>query len=304
MAGGNGGYREPSFIRPAGITVDAAVQGCDPPMTDVLVLAACAAFLLFFVAGRYAPYAAMAGWLCIVLNLILDLPGFIAATNFLYPALALLAIPFLAITIVRLLREDPVVLRLSTTAAVATLIFVPFALVPSLRDALIGIVITLVFTLVTAIGYHPAWYAWDIIVENGFFNQIILGCTGILAIAMMAGVIAGVPGATVRQRIAVIIPVALLLFVLNIFRVAAVFIAVSNRWFDALPDPTGTGDANFFWAHNVIAEALAIVFLIMLVAGLSRVLPGLWEYARDVVKIYLVDILSVVRGSGPESRRS
>ncbi|PKL65093.1 MAG: archaeosortase A [Methanomicrobiales archaeon HGW-Methanomicrobiales-3] len=304
MAGGNGGYREPSFKRPAGTTADAVVQGCGLPMTDVVVLAACAAFLLFLVGGRFATYAAMAGWSCIVLNLILDLPAFIAATNFLYPALALLAIPFLAITIVRLLREDPVVLRLSTTAAVATLIFVPFALIPSLRDALIGIVITLVFTLVTALGYHPVWYAWDIIVENGFFNQIILGCTGILAIAMMAGVIAGVPGATVRQRIAVIIPVAVLLFVLNTFRVAAVFIAVSNRWFDALPDPTGTGDANFFWAHNVIAEALAIVFLIMLVAGLSRVLPGLWVYARDVVKIYLVDILSVVRGSGPESRRS
>ena len=273
-------------------------------MSDILVIVAFLAFTLFIFVRRYARYLAITGWSCIVLNLILDLPAFIAATNFLYPALALLAIPFLAITISRLLREDPVVLRLSTTAAVATLIFVPFALVPALRDALIGIVINLVFSLVTALGYHPAWYAWDIIVENGFYNQIILGCTGILAIAMVAGTIAGVTGATIRQRIAVIIPVALLLFVLNLFRVAGVFIAVSNRWFDALPDPTGTGDANFFWAHNVIAEALAILFLIMLVAGLSRALPGLWEYARDVVKIYREDILSVFRGSGPQSPRT
>lgn len=255
-------------------------------MTDILIIVAFIAFALFLIAGSYARYLAMTGWSCIVLNLILDLPAFIAATNFLYPALALLAIPFLAITLSRLLREDPVVLRLSTTAAVATLIFVPFALVPSLRDALIGIVIHQVFTIVTALGYHPEWYAWDIMVENGFYNQIILGCTGILAIAMVAGVIAGVPGATIRKKIAVILPVALLLFVLNLFRVAGVFIAVSNRWFDALPDPTGTGDANFFWAHNVIAEALAILFLIALIVGLFRVLPGLWEYARDVVNLY------------------
>ncbi len=256
-------------------------------MSDILIMVAFTAFALFLIAGRYARYLAITGWSCIVLNLILDLPAFFAETNFLYPVLALLAIPFLAITLSRLLREDPVVLRLSTTAAVATLIFVPFALVPSLRDALIGIVINQVFIIVTALGYHPAWYSWDIMVENGFYNQIILGCTGILAIAMVAGVIAGVPGATIQKKAAVILPVAFLLFVLNLFRVAGVFIAVSNRWFDALPDPTGTGDANFFWAHNVIAEALAILFLIALIAGLCRILPGLWEYARDVVNLYL-----------------
>ena len=169
-------------------------------MSDILIIVAFIVFALFLIAGRYARYLAITGWSCIVLNLILDLPAFFAETNFLYPVIALLAIPFLAITLSRLLREDPVVLRLSTTAAVATLIFVPFALVPALRDALIGIVINQVFTIVTALGYHPAWYAWDIMVENGFYNQIILGCTGILAIAMILGVVAGVPVASARER--------------------------------------------------------------------------------------------------------
>lgn len=264
-------------------------------MTEVIVLAGFLAVFLFLIAGRYAKYAAIAGWFCIVLNLFSELPGLFREANFFYPILALLSVPFLAITVRRILHDDPVALRLSTTAAVATLIFIPFASIPVLRDALIGIVINLVFLIVTALGYHPVWYAWDILSENGFYNQIILACTGILAIAMMAGVIAAVPGATVGRKVAVIIPVAASIFFLNLFRVASIFIAVSNRWFTSLPDPTGTGDARFFWAHNVIAEALSILFLIALIAGLCRVLPGLWDYARDVMNLYIEDSKAIIQ---------
>lgn len=272
-------------------------------MTGIVVFAAVAAFALFLIPGRHRKYAAVAGWSCIVINLWLELPAYIAELNFLYPALSLLSLPFLLITVRHLLRDDPVALRLTTSAAVATLIFVPLTVIPVLRDTLVGSVVTFVYGFVTLLGYQPVLYAWDVIEQNGFFNQIIAPCTGILAIAMVTGIIAGVPHTPVRQRVLIAVPVAVLLFVLNLFRVTGVFIAVSGRWFDGLPDPTGTGDANFFWAHNVIAEALAIVFLIMLVAVLSRVLPGLWEYARDFVKIYWEDILSVVRGSGPQWRK-
>ncbi|HII98450.1 MAG TPA: archaeosortase A, partial [Methanoregula sp.] len=68
-------------------------------MSDILIIVAFIVFALFLIAGRYARYLAITGWSCIVLNLILDLPAFFAATNFLYPTLALLAIPFLAITL-------------------------------------------------------------------------------------------------------------------------------------------------------------------------------------------------------------
>lgn len=111
-------------------------------------------------------------------------------------------------------------------------------------------------------------------------------CTGILAIAVVTGIIAGVPHAPVLQRVAVIVSLAVSLFVLNIVRVAGVFIAVSGRWFDGLPDPPGTGDANFFWAHNVVAEILAVVFLLALTVALCRVLPGLRGYLREIVLLY------------------
>jgi archaeosortase A (PGF-CTERM-specific) len=267
-------------------------------MSEVAVFLAFLAFVLFMVAGKFANYAAIAGWTCIVLNLFLELPAFVAEVNFFYPALALLSIPFLVITVRKLRENNPVVLRLSKSAAVATILYLPFALIPVLHDALITVVINLVASLLAALGHQPTFVAWDIIAANGFYNQIILGCTGILAIALMLGIVAGVPDATRREQALAVLIIVPTLFLLNILRVAGVFAAVSGHWFAGFPDPTGTGDANFFWAHNVIAEALAILFLLVFLAGLSRILPGLYGYARDVVRIYYGDIAERIWRSG------
>lgn len=255
-------------------------------MSDILVIAIFLSFLVFFGAGRYQNYAAIAGWSCIVLNLWSEMPAFFQENNFLYPALALLSLPFLAITAERLIRNDPVVLQLSRTAAIATVIWVPFAFIPFLHDMLISVIITLTFILVTALGHHPQLSAWDVISENGFYNQIILGCTGILAIAMMLGVVFGEKNLTVRQVAAAFLLIVPVIFFLNLLRVAVVFIAVSDTWFTGFPDPTGTGDANFFWAHNVVAEAFAILFLLVLVWTLARIIPRLGIFARELVGVY------------------
>jgi archaeosortase A (PGF-CTERM-specific) len=257
-------------------------------MSDALVLAAFISFVLFLCAGTRKPgkYAGVAGWSFIVLNLWLDVPAFVLEKNFLYPLLALVSIPFLVITAGRLLHNDPAVMQLSRTAAIAAIIFVPFALLPVLHDGLIALVIGQAFSLVTALGHHPVMVAWDMMAENGFYNQIIVGCTGILAIAMMLGVAFGPAGLSRRQAILSFLLIVPVIAVLNLLRVAVVFIAVSGRWFASFPDPTGTGDANFFWAHNVFAEGLAIVFLLVLVYGLFRINPDLAGFARELVNVY------------------
>jgi archaeosortase A len=255
-------------------------------MSDLLVITAFIVFLSFFIAGRNRKYPAVAGWACIVLNLLSELPAFLREANFLYPALALLSLPFLAITAERLIRDDPAVLQLTRTAAIATVIWVPFALVPVLRDGLIAVTVTLASDLITALGHHPQLVAWDVILENGFANQIILGCTGIMAIAIMLGVVFGEQNLTPRQAVLAFLLVVLPIFLLNLLRVAVVFIAVSDRWFAGFPDPTGTGDANFFWAHNVCAEGLAIVFLLALVWALVRIIPSLGTFARELPRLY------------------
>ena len=256
------------------------------PMSDLLVIAAFILFLVFFIAGRYRNYPAIAGWACIVLNLWSEMPALLREDNFLYPALALLSLPFLAITAERLIRDDPVVLQLSRTAAIATVILVPFALVPVLHDGLIAVVVTLAFGIITALGHHPQLVAWDVILENGFANQIILGCTGIMAMAMMLGVVFGEESLTSRQAVLGFLLVVPPIFLLNLLRVAVIFIAVSDRWFAGLPDPTGTGDANFFWAHNVCAEGLSIIFLVFLVWALARLIPPLGTFARALPGVY------------------
>jgi exosortase/archaeosortase family protein len=78
------------------------------------------------------------------------------------------------------------------------------------------------------------------------------------------------------------------LWILNLLRVSVVFIAVSDAWFGSLPDPrpAAAGGADFFWAHNIFAEAVAVVGLLAMVWGLSRIIPGLAVFARELVGVY------------------
>jgi archaeosortase A (PGF-CTERM-specific) len=253
-------------------------------MSDLLVLCAFISSAVFLIARQ--PYAAVAGWAFVAANLWSELPAFFMENNFLYPALALLSLPFLAVTAERLVRKDPALLQLSRTASIATVIYVPFSLVPYLHDTLISVVVTLAFALITALGHSPQMVSWDVIYENAFANKIILGCTGIMAIAMMLGVVFGEKSLTVRQAVLSFLLVVPAIFLLNLLRVAVVFIAVSDRWFAGFPDPTGTGDANFFWAHNVIAEGLAVLFLVVLVWVLVRIIPRLGTLARALAGVY------------------
>ena len=67
-----------------------------------------------------------------------------------------------------------------------------FAFVPVIREILIQTVVILAFWIIQTFGHDPHMPAWNITMENGFANQIVLRCTGIMAITMMTGVIAGV----------------------------------------------------------------------------------------------------------------
>jgi len=258
-------------------------------VSDVLILAAFLLLGLFFFAGQQRKFAAIGGWSLIVINLFSEVPAYLNADNFLYPVLALLSIPFLIITVTALLRDDPVALRLSQAAAVAMILYVPFAFIPGVQDTLIRAVVNQAFWIIQALGHHPQMPAWNIIMENGFANQIVLGCTGITAISMMLGAVAGVPHLSYRQGISALLIIVPLLYLLNLLRVAIVFIAVSDAWFRFFPDffpNRGLGATDFFWAHNVFAEVIAIVALLTIIIGLSRLIPGLAVFGRELVDLY------------------
>lgn len=81
------------------------------------------------------------------------------------------------------------------------------------------------------------------------------------------------------------------------------FIAWSDQWFTFLPDPTGTtefgvGYSSFFWAHNVFAEAVSLVVLIVISFGLFRILPQLADFARHLLTLYENDVRVLIRSVG------
>jgi archaeosortase A (PGF-CTERM-specific) len=261
-------------------------------MTEILILGAFLAFIIFLLPGRGKKYAAIAGWTLIVVNLLIEVPGYLTLDNFLYPVIALLSVPFLAITVRELLAENPLVMQLSNAAAVGTLIYVPFAFIPLFRDALISTVVRQVIWLLHVFGRDAQLEGWNIIMRNGFSTEIILACTGIIAMAILLGVAAGSQDLSVKQGLYAFLLVVPTIYILNLLRVAGVIIAWSDQWFAFIPDPTGTtefgaGYASFFWAHNVFAEILSLGVLVVIILALFRVIPGIAGFTRDLVNLYV-----------------
>jgi archaeosortase A (PGF-CTERM-specific) len=265
-------------------------------MQEYFVLASCIFFIASLIPSRARPYLALLGWTSLVLFLFSEVPYYLSINNYLYPTLAVLSVPFLYITAKFLLAGDLRVLQLSRAAGVAALIYAPFAFTP-LGDWLISVVVGQTVWLVQAFGYDTGMSAWNMIIRNGFRVEIILACTGIQAIAIMLGVAAAVP-TTTRQKILAFLLVVPTIYILNLFRNTAVIIAYTEQWFPYLPQIAGNGEygyESFFWAHNVIAELLALVLLVAIAYGLFRIIPGLAEFAGGLTSLYIGEIRKVFR---------
>jgi len=263
-------------------------------MEEYLVLLSGIFFIAFLLPVRARKYFGMLGWTGMVLFLFAEIPYYFSINNFLYPLIAVLSIPFLAITVKYLNRENLRVMQLTRAASVAFLIYAPFAFTP-LGDWLISVVVGQVVWLLDAFGYPANLYAWNTIIRNGFRVEIILACTGIQAIAIMLGVAAAVK-TTMRQKVAAFLLVVPTIYILNLFRNTAVIIAYTEQWFPYLPEIAGNGELgyeSFFWAHNVLAELMALVLLVAIAYGLFRLIPELARFATELFGLYLDEVRRV-----------
>ncbi len=262
-------------------------------MIEYLVLVSCIGFLAFLIPGRYRKYPAIVGWVFIILFLFAELPYYFSLNNFIYPLMAALSVPFLFITVKYLLRDDPRVINLTRAAAVAFLIYIPFAFdeyshISGPGDWLIGIVVNQVVFILNTLGHTVTLTEWNIIARNSLRVEIILACTGIQSIAIMLGVAAAVP-TTLRQKVTAFILIAPTIYILNLLRNAFVIMAYTEQWFPYYPEIASNGEfgyESFFWAHNVIAELLALVLLIAIAYGLFKVIPKLGDFADDLYQLY------------------
>ena len=256
------------------------------------VLISCIGFLAFLIPGRHQKYAAITGWTCIVLFLFAELPYYFALNNFLYPIMAVMSIPFLIITARYLIAEDDRIMHLSRAAAVAFLIYAPFVYIPLLGNWLIGIVVGQITGILDALRFIVTLAEWNIISRNNFRVEIILACTGIQSIAIMMGVAAAVP-TTTRQKILAFVLIAPTIYILNLLRNVFVIIAYTEQWFPYYPAIASNGEfgyESFFWAHNVIAELLALVCLVFIAYGLFTIIPKLGSFADELYQIYSGEI--------------
>ena len=284
-------------------------------MIEYLVLLSCAGFLAFLIPGPHRRYAAITGWIFIVLTLFAMLPDFFREDNFMYPIIAALSVPFLAVTAKYLLDGDERVLHLSRAAAVAFLIYAPFGfsqipLFAWIGNQLILLVVNQILWILGLLNFaviqscmDPATQLvmdpsacgsqlLDTITRNGYSVQIILGCTGIQSIAILLGVAAAVP-TTLRQKVAAFLIIAPTIYFLNLLRNVFVIIAYTNQWFPYFRDIAGNGEPgyeSFFWAHNVIAELTALLLLIVIAYSLFTLIPELGQFADDLYQLYYGEI--------------
>ncbi|MCQ8894578.1 MAG: archaeosortase A [Methanolinea sp.] len=263
-------------------------------MKEFIVLFSCIFFIAFLFPWSLRRYCAILGWVGVVLFLFAEIPYYISINNVLYPVMAVLAVPFLLITVKYLLSGEPLLLQLSRAAAVAFLIYAPFAYTP-LGDWLIAVVVGQTIDVLGFAGFAVDRVAWNMVMRNGFRVEIILACTGIQAIAIMLGVVSAVK-TTFGQKILAFLLVVPVIYVLNIMRNVAVIVAYTEQWFPYLPEIVGNGETgyeSFFWAHNVFAEGLALLLLIGIAWGLFRIVPELASFATDLVDLYAGEVRRV-----------
>ena len=274
-------------------------------MKDYLVLISCICFLVFLIPGRFRKYFALGGWISIVGYLFFELPYYFSLNNFMYPAIAVLSVPFLYITAKYLLRDDSRVMQLSMIAAVAFLIYAPFGYIPALGDWLITVVTDQTSAALAAIGYPVTLQAWNLMERNGLQTEIILACTGIQSIAIMLGVAWGVQS-TLKQKIAGFFIVFPTIYILNIVRNVFVIAAYTEQWFPYLPEIAGNGEfgyESFFWAHNVMAELGALIFLVILAYALFMNVPQLGILADSLYRLYRGEVERIVRPNAGKTER-
>ena len=264
-------------------------------------------FVLFFVPGRFQKYLGIAAWSALVAGFLCMLPELMFHEgNVFYPVLIILCLPLLYITIRRLLAENEPVKNFTRGAGVAAIIYAPFAVFEPLGNWLIGTVVYWVQQFFHLIDYPFKMAAWNMFesiwlipgFDHGYRDVIVLGCTGITAIAILIGVVF-LTKTSWKKKLGLILLVAVPIYVVNIFRNVFVIMAYFGQWFPWLENivthPTIPGFASYFWSHNVMCEGGAFLLIILIAFLMFKFAPGLISSIRDIVDVYVTDVKALVR---------
>ncbi|GAD51686.1 cytochrome oxidase subunit I-like [Halarchaeum acidiphilum MH1-52-1] len=200
----------------------------------------------------------------------------------------------------------PSLMILSRAVAAMGIIYLPVLTIDGVGRALIAATARESAWLQNALGYHPRVltgptmesshtgfpHAFVYVVDgHRYLLEVLLACTGIGSISLVAGVIIALR-APLRRRLlglGIAVPV---IYALNVVRVSFIAMAHGNQWFDGplahrivaiVFSPTQSGVTSYYIADRVIAQSLSVVALVALTIVLLRVLPELGTVVRDLL---------------------
>lgn len=257
---------------------------------QVLLIAAIIFFVAFLLPIRQTRrYCGILGWVLLLVSLFCHFPEYLAENNLVYPLIVICATPLIYITTQGLLQEENVMIRLTMIAAVTSAIYAPFAFIEPLGNLLIWLNVILIQGILGLLHYPFTMADWNMFVHGVFKNRIILGCTGIQAIAIMLGVVAAVPTSWRQKALSLLIVVPVIVG-MNLLRNVFVFIAYTDQWFQFLSEIASNGQygyESFFWSHNIISEiGISLLTLVIVAYGLFMIIPDLKEFTLSLLTYY------------------
>lgn len=273
-------------------------------LTDALAWAVVAAFLLAAVAStrdeRVERLITAGAWVVFAVFWGALVPHFaLTQRSIIEGALSALAVP-LSLYVAYLVWQDRRSFRILTRGvAFMGLVYLPFQTITVLEQNAIEMTARHTELLINAFGYSPPLVDSEqgyrqIIVFTApdghrFTTRVVLACTGIGSISIVAGLVAAVRAPMTRrlQAVAVAVPV---IYGLNIVRVAFIAMAHGNQWFTgwetvafALFQTTNQNMVSYLVADRMIAQSLSVVALVGLTLVLLRIVPELGSVVEDVL---------------------
>lgn len=274
------------------------------PLTDDLAWVVIGLFLASVVVDAYsrrgARYVAAVAWAMFAGFWALLIPHFVFVQNSAVEGvLMLIAVPACLYAAVLLIRGRDFLFRLSRAVAFMGVVYLPFTMMPALRQPLIETVTRQVEYILTFLGYQfevgpdrVYGYRAGIYFEQAgttYRTNILLACTGIGSLSIFAGIIAAARASLARKAAALAVSTAII-WILNLVRVTFITLAFSKQWFQfyvsevmGLTGLESEANVSSFFAEQVISQSLSVVALVVLAWLTARILPEILTIGEDAL---------------------
>jgi archaeosortase A (PGF-CTERM-specific) len=248
-------------------------------------------------------------------------PWFAVDESFVRGAGAVIAVPLSLLVAKTMYEGRDSLVTLSRAVAFMGLIYVPFVMIDPLREQLTLMVVDHtsfamgligfdppVVTELSELGHLPQIESGDTIpgkeydYENTFVfprddggritYTIILACTGIGSMSVIAGLIAAV-NAPLRRKVRALAVAIPIIYVLNIIRNVFIGLSFGHQYMHIVPDATmfifqmeNELRVSYIWADRIIAQLLSVVAMIIIFWLVVQELPEIMQPVEEV--LYLI----------------